>query len=782
MEFKFAPGLLGRSAAPKSSESPTSHAIAGSSGALVGQYGSVFDPARNGWDVEEAVRRGLERVIWVYRCVDAIALNQAKLSMVVRKEDPYEGEVTKNPALHKLLNIRPNTYEDAFQFRYRLSGQLLLSKRGVFIEMKKDAFGIPVELHLLPPHRVEPIPDPKTFVSGYWLSNMNNSKEWLPRENVIWLRTKPHPVDPYAQLNPLAAAQLAIDTDWLSRLFNRNFLLNDGRPGMLIAVAGKMSPTTADKIQARFSGGVQRAGEVSVIEGENLNVVDFGSTPRDVQWLEGLTGSKNDILLAFGTPESVLGNASGRTFDNADAEKGIWWEETEQPHCDGIGRGLDVLTGSVTDDLFVSHDYSKVPVLQRHKELKEQKLREKFQAGLCTVDEYMEETGRKPWNVPATRVLYLGNGVTVARNEEDQAAVTAIKPLTAAGPAQPVDPAQAAQQGALEGVRKGQRSFENIVAARAIELSRINTTRAYAMANEKALPSVVESKTDDDYADDFHPYEVVRASAEGAFEGILHAWTSHQGERLSERMDHSKVRRGTRHWEGDPGTKALDASYIVNEEQWAADLGKSMSAMMRRLATQTVNHTARGMDQQGILSVMGAPSGRSRAVRVYGTTQDLEKSLSDLLEPLDDVVTMAAKTQMQRIKERIAEMDAQGASLTAIKKEVAKMSSKNSQWRTQLAKYLTTAIIEGAQYKTYEQAGALIDKTWNTVEDERVRHTHKVIDGTTKPIKRKFKVGKSWMRYPCAPEGAIEEKAGCRCWVGYSINEAAADRYDQLAS
>lgn len=63
------------------------------------------------------------------------------------------------------------------------------------------------------------------------------------------------------------------------------------------------------------------------------------------------------------------------------------------------------------------------------------------------------------------------------------------------------------------------------------------------------------------------------------------------------------------------------------------------------------------------------------------------------------------------------------------------------------------------------------NKTWLTMNDNKVRHTHKEIDSLTIPIFEPFQVGDSKMMFPKDAEtyGAeMKEIAGCRCIVQYS--------------
>lgn len=265
------------------------------------------------WDIDRAITMGYERVNWVFRCVQVIASSQANIPIDLKKFNVTDkGQIVDNPNVYALLNRRPNPYQDSKTFRFMLSAQLLLSTKGAFIEVVRTASGEVNALYLLPPGSVEPVPHPKKFVEGYLVTDEYNSQSMLKPDDVIWIRAYPHPVDPYRQVPPLVTARLAAETDYLAHLFNRNFLKNDGRPGLLISLKGDIAPEDAQEIRDRFEGGSGTAGRTMFVESDGMDVVDMTRAPRDVQWAEAVSGSKADILAAFGVPESVLGNAAGR--------------------------------------------------------------------------------------------------------------------------------------------------------------------------------------------------------------------------------------------------------------------------------------------------------------------------------------------------------------------------------------------------------------------------------------------------------------------------------------
>ena len=575
-------------------------AIARAGGLALGNGGMPLDVA-GPWDMEKGVKQGLERVGMVYRCVDAIAQSQSRIPMDIRKIIPgvsrYDAQVVEDKELWNLLNFRANSYETSQAFRYRLSATLLLSRRGAFVEMVRGASGKVEELHLMMPGSVKPIPHPKTFVSGYEIMRGDYVVDEVEPERVCWIKIKPHPMDPYQQLTPLMAAGISADTDFLARNFNRQFLANDGRPGMLITIQGQLQREDAEEIKARFQGGYNVAGRTSVIEADGIDAVDLAANPRDLQWQQLIDMSKTDIQLIFGVPESVMGNASGRTFDNADAERENFYIDTIQPHCDPISMGLDPITGDTSDDIVIAYDYSQVDVLQRVAARKRAEVRDEVAAGLKTIDDYMEETGREPWNVVGTRVLFHTSGIAIAKNPEDQAGIMEYQQI-GAGPGEGLQMADAAEQGAMEGFRSGmaeqRRAESNTYSAQAVADRRRqdsgggseyerrqggrnansgNRTMQRALRLVKSDTPAMETKVekartrrkDADPDEDptparlrrqranqdakSGPYMALRYKMEGIIEGQVTQWDLRQGAVVSERLGHVKSRKGTRHWD-----------------------------------------------------------------------------------------------------------------------------------------------------------------------------------------------------------------------------------------
>jgi len=358
--------------------------------------GYAGKPYRDTWDIERAYREGMQKVTWVSRCIDAIAGNQSRLPIMLRKDNSPDGEIVsgraaKNSSLLEVLNNKSNIGENSFIFRYRLSAQLLLGTRGVFIEKVRGRDGRIIGLNLLPPQSTAPIPDPKKFVSGYEVSMPYGQKIVMKPEDVCWIR-RPHPLDPYLSLTPLEACGIAIEIENLAKIYNRNYLLNDGRPGGLLVLRGEIDDDDKEELKSRFRGNLSRAGYTSVIASDDgADYIDTSANPRDAAYIQMRQITKEEILSSFGVPESVIGNAAGRTFSNAAEEIRVFWMETMLPHLETLERGLDELD----DEYYLDFDTSEVPILMLYKQEQRRYLMDEFQSGLISNNEYRVGSGRK---------------------------------------------------------------------------------------------------------------------------------------------------------------------------------------------------------------------------------------------------------------------------------------------------------------------------------------------------------------------------------------------------
>jgi HK97 family phage portal protein len=401
--------------------------------ATSGRIGSFSDmPYRSNWSTERAVQDGMEKVPLVFKCVDTIATAASRLPVIVRnggRGDSFP-EIADHPVAKKFA-ARVNEYEYGSQFLYRVFSLMLLSKQGVFIEHLRSNRNKLAGLYILPSDQTFPVPGDGKFVTRYEIEGVQGQRFTLPPESVMWVR-KPHPTDPYSSMTPMEAAGVDIDTNFYARLFNRDFMLSDGRPAGLISIKGGMADEDVDELRRRFGGsgrtsanGGGRAGDVSVVSADQVSWVDLQTNQRDAQYVESMGITKKDIMLAFGVPESVMGDASGRTFSNADAEKEVFWEATMLPLIDLVFDALGETTGDVEDGEVLTADYSEVDVLQRSKRDNEDRLRTLFNDGLIHADEFRAGTGRTPIERPGARVMYIPvQGKTPIGAEADEKAVS----------------------------------------------------------------------------------------------------------------------------------------------------------------------------------------------------------------------------------------------------------------------------------------------------------------------------------------------------------------------
>jgi hypothetical protein len=98
----------------------------------------------DGWDLDRVVTEGYERVIWVYKAIETIGKHASRLPIEIGTGLTEDGEfehVIEDDPLLRVLNGRANPVETGAQFRKRLSAQILLSKRGAFVEVTRSNRG-----------------------------------------------------------------------------------------------------------------------------------------------------------------------------------------------------------------------------------------------------------------------------------------------------------------------------------------------------------------------------------------------------------------------------------------------------------------------------------------------------------------------------------------------------------------------------------------------------------------------------------------------------------------
>ena len=666
----------------------------------------VNRPYKDGWSIERAYSEAMQKVTWVYRCIDAIAGNQARLPVILRKDNDPRGEIIKKPSeITRLLNSRANKGENAAAFRYRVSSQLLMSTRGVFIEKVYSRDGRLVSLDLLPPHLTAPIPHAEDFVSGYEVTLPSGGFAYLKPENVLWIR-KPHPLDPYLSLTPMEAAGVAIEIENLAKTYNRNFLLQDGRPGMMLVVRGEVDVDDREELESRFNGGPQRSGRTTVIGSDDgIDVIDTSASPRDAAYVEMREITKDEILAAFGVPEPAIGNSSGRTFSNASEEMRVFWMETMLPHLELLARAFDELD----EENYVDFDTSEVPILVLVKQERDRFLMDEVAAGLTSHNEYREGTGRKEVDSELADALLVNPNLTPIANTkkkfvpEQQTPVDTPAPPAGEPPAGPAAPPSGPE-----------------------------TPPAGPAAPAENPPLIEASYTVDVEYKGFEDDSIDRWSE------VLDLALS----RLFERQE-----RVVREKAGGPKMKknpSVDQMFDVDvwNKQFDEDLRPIVKSVMLDGAkdtlksagmTQDVDVETATNDQISRMQKMNATIQAELLVALAGPL--LVKDEDDRSAAIKTAVVLTFAEIIRRRKRTVAETETVAAWNAGVNEALTIVSKSNPKVR----------------------------KTWISQKDNKVRSAHVFLHGKSLPIGQPFMVEEEPIRFPGDPLAPANLTIGCRC-------------------
>lgn len=283
-----------------------------------------------------------------------------------------------------------------------------------------DALGRPSNLTVFPSQYVTPILTKGEGITAYKLGRGLNTVT-IPAELMVHNKF-PNPKNPYIGMAPLTAAALAADRDMDMDIYEGSLNANMGRPDFAVVMKGEgvqRKDVEAYKKQWMSEwGGVSRAGR-PFFAGGDIDIKNFGFSPREMAFLQGRKVTMEQIFGAFGVPVA-LGKTEGVPRANLDAAILQWTRFTILPRLRMFEAALNRQLIPLYDEprLFVAYD-NPVPE-DREYILKERETN--LKNFVTTVNEERAKDGLPPvdWGdvpvVPSTG-LPLGSTITTSANQ-----------------------------------------------------------------------------------------------------------------------------------------------------------------------------------------------------------------------------------------------------------------------------------------------------------------------------------------------------------------------------
>lgn len=345
---------------------------------------------------------GYNKNVVAYHCVNSIAESVASIPYIIK----INGTEVENGPINKLLK-RPNALQSYKEFMHMAILHRMISGN-TYIRGTKVYTGRIMEMRVLRPDRVTIMADiywePYMFLyslgqmTEYPIDPLTGMSDILHIKNT-------NPLNDLYGLSPMAVAAMSIDQHNESQTWNKKLLQNNAKPPGLISMKDrgdnapmltqKQIDDIGDKFNAKYAG-ADNAGKIPIF---NYDMVfqQLGISPVDMDWLNGKNSTARDICLAFNYPAQLLGQEEGSTFNNVDAAKMSFYEDTVLPLA---GNMLDEISWWLSThydlDIDICLNIDNLPALSLRRETMRATNRADVQAGILTINEARAAMDYKP--------------------------------------------------------------------------------------------------------------------------------------------------------------------------------------------------------------------------------------------------------------------------------------------------------------------------------------------------------------------------------------------------
>ncbi len=257
------------------------------------------------------------------------------------------------------------------------------------------------ELWPLRPDRMAIIPDRRRYVRGFVYRGAVEQVAYTPDE-IVWLRYF-NPLEEMAGLSPLAPARLSADMGHEGLHFNRHLLRNSARPDFLLLTNQEMNDAELEDFYARWEQRYQGPGNAHrpAVASAVRDVKTLGLSHRDIDFIQGLRWSLEEVSRTYGVPKLLLGDFERATYANVQASERMFWRNTVVPEVKFLEEQLNrsLLPRLGYPQLTVEFDLSVIEALQEDENSRVQRETALLDRGVLTINEVRRERNlpEVPW-------------------------------------------------------------------------------------------------------------------------------------------------------------------------------------------------------------------------------------------------------------------------------------------------------------------------------------------------------------------------------------------------
>ena len=680
------------------------------------------------WSKEKMLEQ-YSKSLYVFACVSKIAEKVASTDIdlfTIKNTRGDVKEIQNSPVLDLLY--KPNPFQTKSDFLKITVINKKLCGDAFWFKVRNGS-GQVIELWNLRPDCMEIIKDQTLFIKAYKFNKSDGTSQFFDPEDIVHFKYV-SPTDTYYGMGPVKPAKTRIETEGYASDYQKDFFLNNGRPDAILKSVGSVSLTkeAKDEMREEFDKrhkGVGKNSKMAIIVGE-LEYQQVSISQREMDYIESVKFTRDDILTAFGVPKAIVSITDDVNRANAETSMYIFLSETIKPE-------LDMLDDTI-NEMLVYPDFSDRIFIQfpdptpENREMITTEYKTGLDAGYLLINEVRAKENMEPieggWALykPMNMIVVGGLGKQekskYIKNWQDKKnQEEASKKLKVFRGKDILYKKLELQEAILKDVKKE----VNI-----IEVEKEKQKKAKAKKKKKELIPLIKSDLRDKYAE-----LVIKAIDKKAKK------MEEEMNKLAKKQLNSVLKL----------IKTRDLTKLIGKKTKTAidDFYKGQEKVFADFSLPFIEEFLKTSGQEALDLV--DPS------KEFEMTDAIHKATQ---KRADEFGLGVNETTRERVFKDIENGLKVGEGNIAISDRIKETYKQYPTWRSDLiSRTESTAANNDGFIEAYKQSGVVTHKEWIATKDARTRPAHKELDGQIVKVDKNFSNG---LPYPQEPN--------CRCVIG----------------